>query len=136
MLKTAADPSIQGDFADIDPQFRSLVDALRNVAYHVPSRDEHVPVAELIAKPALLDDARRFMRQKGQECIDEADRRIVRLYITDQGRAVITYYVTQAAPQWRKAFDFADEADEAVVRRFFVQMIGHLGRLIREERGR
>ena len=67
---------------------------------------------------------------------DEADRRIVRLYLTDQGRAVITYYVTQAAPQWRKAFDFANEADEAVVRRFFVQMIGHLGRLIREERGR
>ena len=57
---------------------------------------------------------------------DEADRRIVRLYLTDQGRAVITYYVTQAAPRWRKAFDFADEADEAVVRRFFVQMIGHL----------
>ena len=67
---------------------------------------------------------------------DEADRRIVRLYLTDQGRAVITYYVTQAAPQWRKAFDFADAADEAVVRRFFVQMIGHLGRLMREERGR
>jgi DNA-binding MarR family transcriptional regulator len=67
---------------------------------------------------------------------DEADRRIVRLYLTDQGRAVITYYVTQAAPRWRKAFDFADEADEAVVRRFFVQMIGHLGRLMREERGR
>jgi len=66
---------------------------------------------------------------------DEADRRVVRLYITDQGRAVITYYVTQAGPRWRKAFDFAGEADEAVVRRFFVQMIGHLGRLIREERG-
>ena len=67
---------------------------------------------------------------------DEADRRIVRLYLTDQGRALVTYYVTQAAPRWRKAFDFADEADEAVVRRFFVQMIGHLGRLMREERGR
>jgi DNA-binding MarR family transcriptional regulator len=67
---------------------------------------------------------------------DEADRRIVRLYLTGQGRAVVTYYVTQAAPRWRKAFDFANEADEAVVRRFFVQMIGHLGRLMREERGR
>lgn len=66
---------------------------------------------------------------------DEADRRIVRLYLTDQGRALITYYVTQAAPRWRKAFDFLDKDDEAVVRRFFVQMIGHLGRLTREERG-
>ena len=65
---------------------------------------------------------------------DETDRRIVRLYLTEQGRAVITYYVTQAAPRWRKAFDFVTEDDEAVVRRFFVQMIGHLGRLMREER--
>ena len=65
---------------------------------------------------------------------DETDRRIVRLYITEQGRAVITYYVSQAAPRWRKAFDFVDNEDEAVVRRFFVQMIGHLGQLMREER--
>jgi DNA-binding MarR family transcriptional regulator len=65
---------------------------------------------------------------------DETDRRVVRLYITDRGRAVITYYVTQAAPRWRKAFDFVNEEDEAVVRRFFVQMIGHLGQLMREER--
>jgi DNA-binding MarR family transcriptional regulator len=67
---------------------------------------------------------------------DEADRRVVRLYITDQGRAVISCYVSQAAPKWRKAFDFVAEDDEAVVRRFFVSMIGHLGRLMREERGR
>jgi DNA-binding MarR family transcriptional regulator len=66
---------------------------------------------------------------------DETDRRVVRLYITDQGRAVITYYVTQAAVRWRKAFDFVDEADEAVVRRFFIQMIDHLSQLLREERG-
>jgi MarR family transcriptional regulator, organic hydroperoxide resistance regulator len=67
---------------------------------------------------------------------DAGDRRVVRLYITDQGRAVITYYVTAAAPLWRKAFDFVDKDDEAVVRGFFVQMIGHLGQLMREERGR
>jgi DNA-binding MarR family transcriptional regulator len=66
---------------------------------------------------------------------DEADRRIVRLYITDQGRAVITYYVSQAAAWWRKAFDFVDSDDEAVVRRFFIQMINHLSQLIDEERG-
>lgn len=66
---------------------------------------------------------------------DEADRRIVRLYITEQGRAVITYYVSQAAARWRKAFDFVDSDDEAVVRKFFIQMIDHLSQLMREERG-
>jgi DNA-binding MarR family transcriptional regulator len=66
---------------------------------------------------------------------DEADRRVVRLFITDAGRAVITYYVSQAAATWRKAFDFVDRDDEAVVRRFFIQMIDHLSQLMREERG-
>jgi len=52
---------------------------------------------------------------------------------------VCAYYVSQAAPKWRKAFDFVDKEDEAVVRRFLVQMIGHFGRLlrdVREERGK
>ena len=66
---------------------------------------------------------------------DDTDRRVVRLYITDQGRALISYYVPQAAARWRKAFDFVDEADEAVVRGFFIQMIDHLSQLLREERG-
>jgi DNA-binding MarR family transcriptional regulator len=66
---------------------------------------------------------------------DEADRRVVRLYITDQGRALMSYYVPQAAARWRKAFDFVDEADEAVVRGFLIQMIDHLSQLLREERG-
>jgi hypothetical protein len=39
-------------------------------------------------------------------------------------------------PRRRKAFDFVDKEDEAVVRRFLVQMIGHFGRLVREERGK
>jgi DNA-binding MarR family transcriptional regulator len=67
---------------------------------------------------------------------DESDRRVVRLYITDSGRAVITYYVGQAADRMRKAFDFVDPDEEAVVRRFFVEMIAHLSQLIREERGK
>jgi DNA-binding MarR family transcriptional regulator len=67
---------------------------------------------------------------------DPGDRRVVRLYITGQGRAVCEYYVSQAAAKWRKAFDFVDKEDEAVVRRFFVQMIDHFGRLVREERGK
>jgi DNA-binding MarR family transcriptional regulator len=66
---------------------------------------------------------------------DEADRRVVRLYVTAKGRAVITYYVSQAAASWRKAFDFVDRDDEAVVRRFFIQMIDHFSQLMQEERG-
>ena len=66
---------------------------------------------------------------------DDADRRVVRLYITERGRGVITYYVSQAAAWWRKAFDFVDSDDEAVVRKFFIQMIDHLSQLMREERG-
>jgi DNA-binding MarR family transcriptional regulator len=67
---------------------------------------------------------------------DDTDRRVVRLYLTDPGRALITYYVPQAAARWRKAFDFVDETDEAVLRRFFIQLIDHLSQLIDEERGR
>jgi DNA-binding MarR family transcriptional regulator len=67
---------------------------------------------------------------------DEGDRRVVRLYITDAGRAVVAYYVSQAAPKWRTALGFVDKDDEVVVRRFFVQMINHLGKLVREERRR
>jgi len=66
---------------------------------------------------------------------DAADRRVVRLYITSQGRAVITYYVSQASVRWRRAFDFVDSDDEVVVRKFFTQMIDHLSQLMREERG-
>jgi DNA-binding MarR family transcriptional regulator len=67
---------------------------------------------------------------------DETDRRVVRLYLTDQGRALISYYVPQAAGRWRKAFDFVDEADEAVIRQFLIQMIDRLSQLMREERDR
>jgi DNA-binding MarR family transcriptional regulator len=66
---------------------------------------------------------------------DPDDRRVVRLYVTDAGRSAITCYVNQAAPQWQKAFDFVSDDDEAVVRRFFTQMISHLSQLMREERG-
>ncbi len=70
-----------------------------------------------------------------QRKADDADRRVVRLYITESGRGVITYYVSQAAGRWRDAFSFVSSEDEAVVRRFFVQMIDHLSKLTAEERG-
>ncbi len=67
---------------------------------------------------------------------DPADRRISRLYITDEGRVVIVAYVSQTHERWRDAFDVVDEADQAVVRKFFLQLIDHLSQLTREERGK
>ena len=67
---------------------------------------------------------------------DEGDRRVVRLFVTDKGRQVCEDYVSLAGPHWRDAFGFVDPADEPVVRKFFVEMIGHFSELIRKERGK
>jgi DNA-binding MarR family transcriptional regulator len=66
---------------------------------------------------------------------DPADRRVVRLHVTDKGKAACQEYLTLAGPRWRNAFDFVTEEDEATVRRFFVQMIRRFSTLAREERG-
>ena len=67
---------------------------------------------------------------------DEGDRRVVRLFVTDKGRQVCEDYISLAGPHWRDAFGFVDPADEPVVRKFFVEMIGHFSELIRKERGK
>lgn len=67
---------------------------------------------------------------------DPADRRVVRLHVTDKGKGACQEYLTLAGPRWRNAFDFVTEEDEAVVRRFFVQMIRRFSTLAREERGK
>jgi hypothetical protein len=66
----------QIDFGQIEPQFRTITKkiGLKNVRYFVESLDRHVDVPDLIKDPNLLDDARKFMRRKGEECIAEADR--------------------------------------------------------------
>ena len=66
---------------------------------------------------------------------DAGDRRVVRLFVTDQGRQVVEDYHSLAGPHWRDAFDFVDPADEPVIRKFFVDMIGQFSELIRKERG-
>ena len=45
-------------------------------------------------------------------------------------------YFSVASQQWRDAFDFVDPADEPAIRKFFIDMIGHFGELIRKERGK
>lgn len=79
VLATAPDDR-QADFGGIDPQFREAVKKLSRPSYHVESLGEEVPVARLIAEPALLDDARKFMRRKGMECLEEA-RRLDKLFV-------------------------------------------------------
>jgi DNA-binding MarR family transcriptional regulator len=67
---------------------------------------------------------------------DPADRRVVRLYVTDAGRQACERYITVAGPRWQAAFGFVSPADEPVIRKFFIDMIGQFGELTRRERGR
>jgi DNA-binding MarR family transcriptional regulator len=67
---------------------------------------------------------------------DAGDRRVVRLYLTDQGRRTCEDYYELAGPAWRDAFDFVSEADEPVVRKFFTDMIEQFSELTRKERTR
>ena len=66
---------------------------------------------------------------------DAGDRRVVRLFVTDKGRQIVEDYYALAASHWRDAFDFVDPADEPVIRKFFVDMIGQFSELTRKERG-
>jgi DNA-binding MarR family transcriptional regulator len=67
---------------------------------------------------------------------DAGDRRVVRLYLTDQGRRTCEDYYALAGPAWREAFDFVSQADEPVVRKFFTDMIEQFSELTRKERTR
>lgn len=84
VLRQIPDDDAQHDFAEIDPRFHDAVNELGSKLYYVEALQEYVPVPRLIAEPALLNDARGYMRQKGIECIREADR-LDRLYTTVTG---------------------------------------------------
>lgn len=62
----------QADFGDIAPEFLPLTAALKSTTYSVPSLGEVVEIADLIRAPEMLDEARKFMRTKGMECLSEA----------------------------------------------------------------
>jgi DNA-binding MarR family transcriptional regulator len=64
------------------------------------------------------------------------DRRVVRLWLTDEGRAACQRYFEVAGPLWRDAFSFVPSEDEAVIRKFFVEMIEHFSERMRKERGK
>jgi len=67
---------------------------------------------------------------------DAGDRRVVRLYLTDQGRRTCEDYYALAGPAWRHAFEFVSDIDEPVVRKFFTDMIEQFSELTRKERTR
>lgn len=67
---------------------------------------------------------------------DPGDRRVVRLYVTDEGRQICENYLTLAGPHWRSAFDFVGPTDEPVIRKFFIDTIRQFSELTRKERGR
>ena len=74
ILRNRDDGLGQSDFAEICAAFAPLVKDLRSKSYFVESAEEYVAVPDLIEDPDLLDEARRFMRRKGLECLTEADR--------------------------------------------------------------
>jgi len=73
VLKTRPDDEGPRDFADIEPTFRPIARRLGNSSYYVESLHSFASVRELVDAPELLDDARKFMRRKGDECHAEAD---------------------------------------------------------------
>ena len=86
VLRTAPEGLDQSDFGQVDASFTPFVRSLQRPSYFVPELEEEVLVAELIAQPEYLDSARRFMRKKGVECLNEA-RRLDELYrvVTSDG---------------------------------------------------
>jgi len=67
---------------------------------------------------------------------DPDDRRVVRLWLTDEGRVACERYFEVAGPLWRDAFAFVPPEDEAVIRKFFVDMIENFSERMRKERGK
>ncbi|WP_223428088.1 hypothetical protein [Tateyamaria pelophila] len=74
ILRNRDDGLGQSDFAEVCAAFAPLVKDLRSKSYFVESAEEYVAIPNLIVEPDLLNDARRFMRRKGIECLTEADR--------------------------------------------------------------
>jgi DNA-binding MarR family transcriptional regulator len=66
---------------------------------------------------------------------EAADRRVVRLHITDTGRQKVEEAIMLIGPKWQDAFGYVDPADEPVIRKFLIETIDRFGTLIREERG-
>lgn len=61
-------------FWDIEPGFQEVATLMTHSEYYVPSVRDFVSKGKLIAFPDLFREAKAFMRSKGEETIEEADR--------------------------------------------------------------
>lgn len=61
------------DLWENDPIFAPIAKKLKSRRYFVEQQAEYRTVDELIAEPSDLDDARKLMRRKGVECLEEAN---------------------------------------------------------------
>jgi hypothetical protein len=74
VLKAAGGDDRQIDLDAEHSDFRPLVQALSRSTYKVDESEERIPVSRLISEPNLLDQARKYMRRKGEECLAEAQK--------------------------------------------------------------
>jgi DNA-binding MarR family transcriptional regulator len=65
---------------------------------------------------------------------DAEDRRVVRLFVTEAGRAKCEDAVGVVAPRLHSCVSFVESQDEPVVRKFLTDVIMRFGELMREER--
>lgn len=70
---------------------------------------------------SLVDTLERdgYVRRKR----DGADRRVVRLHLTDTGRAAADETQQRLSADLGRLYDFVDPADEAAIRRFLIELI-------------
>lgn len=64
----------QSDLAEVEASFGAYIKPLKSGSYFVPSREEYVSVADLIATPSEMKEAETALRRHGLDCIAEADR--------------------------------------------------------------
>jgi hypothetical protein len=76
-LKDKSDRNVQFDFAEIEQSFGAhvvrILKRFSSLSHFVPSEGEYVPLRALMDDRALLDEARKFKRTKGNETIEEAN---------------------------------------------------------------
>jgi DNA-binding MarR family transcriptional regulator len=64
---------------------------------------------------------------------DTRDRRVVHLHLTSDGRAKLGEAREHVAARWAVAFDYVDQADAAIIKKFLLASVEAFGELIERE---